>query len=189
MAVMLHGMCNRPEYECPHFARAITQHAWLVCPRATVTCKSGGAIWSFRDRTRSIEAAVERVKREFAGEIDESQGRTLMGFSLGAITAMALAHDASGQWRRVILIGAKTDPRPSELKKAGVERMLFVSGDYDMMRSNMVEQSRRVARAGIASTFMSLGRVGHRFPSDMEEQMARAYAWVSGPSETTEPSR
>jgi len=180
MAVMLHGMCDEPEYECPYFADSIRQHRWLICPRASLACSGGGAMWSWKRKQQTVQAAVERVKAAYPGRIDEEAGRVLIGFSLGAIAGMDLAHAGAGQWASVILIGAKVTPNEQLLRRSGVERLLMVAGEYDMMRAHMVQQARRLGRKGFKSEFMSLGKVGHAFPSDMNARMAQALAWATG---------
>src|SRR5262245_45743706 len=42
ITVMLHGMCGTPENACPYFARVAAKDSWLICPRGTLTCPSGG---------------------------------------------------------------------------------------------------------------------------------------------------
>jgi predicted esterase len=177
---MLHGMCNAPEWECPYFAEAVQNTSWLICPRASVRCDGGGAIWSWKKKALTVEAAVERVQARYPGTFDESDGRTLMGFSLGAIAGMDLAHFGGGKWSSVILIGAKVRPNAKLLRRSGVRRLLMVAGEYDMMRGDMFKQTRRLSRQGFPSAFLSLGKIGHAFPSDMNERVARALAWAHG---------
>ena len=180
ITVMLHGMCHAPEYECPWFADAVRKSSWLVCPRASLTCEGGGPIWQFKRMGQTVEAAVQRVKATYPGKLDESGGRVLMGFSLGAIGGMQLAHAGAGKWSSVILIGAKVFPNARLLQQAGVERLLMVAGDYDMMKWHMYRAARRLERQGMTSRFMSLGKVGHEFPPNMNVLMGRALAWARG---------
>ena len=177
---MLHGMCNAPEWECPYFADAVQKTGWLICPRASIRCDGGGAIWSWKKKADTVEAAVQRVKARYPGCLDDAHGRTLMGFSLGAIASMDLAHAGGGKWTSVILIGAKVRPHAELLRTAGVHRLLMVAGEYDMMRGDMFEQTQRLSRQGFPSAFLSLGKVGHAFPADMNERVARALAWAHG---------
>jgi predicted esterase len=180
-AVMLHGMCDEPEWECPHFAAATAEHAFLVCPRANLRCDGGGSIWSGDGRSSAaIEASVSRAAAEYPEYIDAVGGRTLIGFSLGAIRAVELANSGNGKWRSVIAIGAKVHPRADRLCQAGVERVVLAAGDHDMMKWHMVGEAKRLARAGFPVAFMSMGKVGHTFPKDIEARMRRALAWADG---------
>ncbi len=188
VTVMLHGMCNAPEWECPYFADAVQKTSWLICPRASIRCDGGGAIWSWKKKAETVEAAVERVRTRYPGSLDETGGRTLMGFSLGAIAGMDLAHFGGGRWSSVILIGAKVRPNAELLRRSGVQRLLMVAGEYDMMRGDMFKQTRRLSRQGFPSAFLSLGKIGHAFPSDINERVAQALAWAHGDDTALEPS-
>lgn len=187
--VMLHGMCDEPEWECPHFASATNDRGFLICPRANLRCDGGGSIWSGDKRFEaSIEASIARVAAEHPAHVDASAGRTLIGFSLGAIRAVELANDGGGKWRSVIAIGAKVHPRADRLRKAGVERIVLAAGDHDMMKWHMVGEAKRLARAGFPVAFMSMGKVGHTFPRDMEARMKRALAWTDGDDAALTPT-
>ena len=181
--VMLHGMCGAPEHACPHFAATISRFGWLVCPRAERTCEGGGTTWTYSERERTVEQAVERVRRRFPGEIDESVGRTLIGFSLGGFVASDIAQraDAPAPYRRVLLIGARVFLDAARLKRAGVTRIALAAGQYDVTYEHMSEQARRLVRAGQPARFIDLGRVGHRFPADFTQYLQDALTWLDAP--------
>lgn len=188
VTVMLHGMCDEPQYECPYFAETVTRRSWLLCPRATLRCDGGGSIWPWQTFERDIEASVERVSERHPGELDARRDRTLIGFSLGAIRGMDLAHSGSGRWTRVVLIGAKIHPDAERLRAAGVERLLLAAGDHDMMKWQMAGEARRLVRQGYPAAFMSLGKIGHWFPRDFSVRLERGLAWVHGDDAAFEPS-
>ena len=177
VTVMLHGMCHAPEHECPYFAGVMTKRGWLLCPRASLTCEGGGPIWSYTKKYDTVEAAVDRVKSRYPGRVRD-EDRTLMGFSLGALAAMDLAHWGNGKWQTLVLIGAKVKPWGWQLEQKGVERVLMASGERDMMRWHMFEQARRLSRRGVTSTFMGMGDVGHWFARDMDSWLEGALAWM-----------
>jgi predicted esterase len=170
VTVMLHGMCGAPERECPSYAPAVADHGWLVCPRAPVACEGGGHSWSFVTTDQVIENALAKLTQARPDAVDP-RGRTLIGFSLGAVAAMQVAHEGHGRYRRVVLIGAKVFPDAHRLTEQGVERLALVVGDWDMMREHMWQQHQRLTRRGFASVFTSLGRIGHAYPPDMTERM------------------
>ncbi|MBN2195859.1 MAG: hypothetical protein JW751_23785 [Polyangiaceae bacterium] len=178
VTVMLHGMCDEPEHECPYFAAAVTRESWLVCPRASLRCPNGGSIWSYQVRHHTVERAVTLVRTTFAGELDEAPGRTLIGFSLGALFGMDVGHRANGRYPRLLLIGAKVEPQAPLLRREGVERVIFAAGDFDMMSGHMREQAHRLDRKGVATRFESLGRIGHRFPADLEQRLEGMLQWL-----------
>lgn len=173
ITVMLHGMCGAPENECPYFAPVVARDSWLICPRGTLTCSSGGATWAFSKRAETIDAAIRRVEAAHPGQIDAREGSTLIGFSLGAFVAMDLANRAPERWERVVLIGGKVVPDTRHLLR-GTTRFVFGAGELDQSYSHMSASARRLRAAGVTATFLSLGRVGHRFADDMDGWLERA---------------
>ena len=178
IAVMLHGMCDTPENECPYFAGAVNEKRWLLCPRATVRCEGGGTMWDWKRKIDTIEASIADVEAAYPGRLETAHGRTLIGFSLGALAAVDVAHRGEGRWSGVVLIGAKVRPDARLLKRAGVKSVLFASGERDMMRGHMMAEARRLDRHGIRATYRSLGKVGHWFAPDMQAFMNDALAWI-----------
>jgi predicted esterase len=173
VTVMLHGMCGAPENECSYFENAATRGTWLICPRATLKCPSGGSTWSFSRREETVEAAVARVAAAFPGRVDTDSNRTLIGFSLGAFVAMDLANRAPSRWSRVVLIGAKITPLVSHLSR-GKTTFVLGAGELDLSYQHMRRTTRTLQAAGIDASFLSLGRVGHRFAEDMDGWVTRA---------------
>jgi predicted esterase len=188
LMVMLHGMCDVPQRECPAFAGEATSGHWLLCPRANLACEGGGNIWSGMPavRTSLLDATLESARQRFAGKLDEASGRTLVGFSLGSFVALDVAQRSKGTWRSLILIGAKIEPDARLLAEAGVRNVLLGAGDRDMMKWHMVEQARRLQRRGVRATFLGMGDVGHWFPRDMDRWLDRALAWVNAEAGTAE---
>ena len=175
VALMLHGMCGAPESTCEPIARALTRDHWLVCPRGPAACEGGGATWSMRDTPAQIEASVGRLAALESAGVDAGAPRTLLGFSFGATVAVAVAE--RGPWARVVLLGAEVHPDAYALRRAGVQHVVLGSGDYDMMKGQMIAASELLRRGGLASHFVSFGPVGHAFPSDIDAWIARALAW------------
>lgn len=180
--VMLHGMCDEPENECPHFAESVSRRGWLVCPRAPVRCPGGGSIWQYSRRFDTVEESVAAVHAAFPGKLDEAPGRTLIGFSLGGIFGMDIAHHPESRIRYAVLMGAKVYPNARWLEAAGVEKLALIAGDRDMMAWHMREQARRVERQGVDARFVSLGNVGHWFPRDLTPRLDAILEWLETPS-------
>lgn len=173
ITVMLHGMCGAPENECPYFAPVAAKDSWLICPRGTLTCSSGGATWAFSRRTETVELAIRRVEAAHLGQVDAHEDATLIGFSLGAFVAMDLVNRQPTRWERVVLIGGKVMPDTRHLLR-GTTQLVFGAGEFDQSYPHMSASVRRLRAAGVAATFLSLGRVGHRFADDMDGWLERA---------------
>ncbi|HEX2672902.1 MAG TPA: hypothetical protein VHM25_18590 [Polyangiaceae bacterium] len=179
LTVVLHGMCGDAARTCRHFADAVTESAHLICPRASARCSGGGASFVEQGLEESIESAVTRAK-SVLGEVDESHGRTLIGYSLGAFRALRIAQGAGGKYPRVMLIGAKILPDPRKLEQNGVERLLLCAGNWDMMHDHMQREAARVRGAGFATRFLDLGPMGHGLTANFDESLPRALSWLRG---------
>jgi predicted esterase len=105
----------------------------------------------------------------------------LIGFSLGAFVALDVAQESHGEWPRLLLIGAFVKPNAKKLKAAGVESVLFASGDWDMSREEMKKQARELQRQGVRARYVGTGPVGHWFakePKEMDTWLRDAMAWM-----------
>ena len=181
LVVMLHGMCDVAENECPHFAGSATQDRVLLCPRANLRCDGGGTLWSGKTETRThlLDGFLDRAARALPEDIDPSQKATLVGFSLGSFVALDVAQRSPGKYKNLILLGAKVEPDAKLLKEAGIESVLFGAGDRDMMHQHMVTVAAKLAKQGIRSRFVGMGDVGHWFAPDMNAWLTDAFAWLS----------
>jgi predicted esterase len=181
ITVALHGMCGRPENLCRYFAEQVTRSEHLVCPRATQRCEAGGSSWPQAGFAAQIERAVQRARAVLGDRADESHGRTLVGYSLGALRALELAQRGAGQYPRVMLIGAKISPSAKLLRENGVERLLLSAGSRDMMHDHMQRESRRLLRTGFTTRFLDLGPVGHAFDPSFAQYLPEALGWLHKP--------
>ena len=180
ITVLLHGMCGDAARSCSHFAEQVTQTSNLVCPRASQRCAGGGVSWPERDVAEAVEAAVARAKEVLPEPADESRGRTLIGYSLGAYRALRIAQGSSNKYRRVMLIGAKVALDPQLLTQNGVERVLLCAGAWDMMHDPMQREAARLRGAAVQTRFLDLGPVGHAFTPSFANYLPSALSWLSG---------
>jgi predicted esterase len=183
VTVLLHGMCGEPANACRYFASQVTADENLICPRASRRCDGGGSTWPQTGFEPRIEQAVQRAEAAL-GQVDETNGRTLIGYSLGAFRALELAQHAAGKYPRVMLIGAKILPSQKLLRQNGVERLLLSAGSWDMMHDHMRRETERLERAGFTTRFLGLGPVGHAFTPSFAEYLPEALRWLNAPSST-----
>ncbi len=186
--VFLHGMWASPEDSCEPFESAATPFGFLVCPRANAPLGDGGSgymMWSggYADAARSIHAALDAADALAPGKRSD-QGGTLIGFSNGAYFAAEVACSEPGRWTGLVLMSMKLELDARRLARAGVTRVLLAAGDRDESRISMQSLASRLnqdhAAAPLEARYMSLGDVGHSFPSDMGARMCAAIAWVRG---------
>jgi predicted esterase len=180
ITVVLHGMCSEPVNACRHFARQVTENEHLVCPRASRRCDGGGSIWPQLGFVPQVERAVARAEQALGDRVDPAQGRTLIGYSLGAFRALELAQQGAGRYPRVMLIGAKIYPNHRRLRENGVERLLMSAGAWDMMHDHMRRETQRLARTGFSTRFLNLGPVGHFFTPSFADYLPEALRWLGG---------
>ena len=180
ITVVLHGMCGDAARACSYFAEQVTESAHLICPRASARCAGGGASWPEQGVADAVESAVERAKVALGEAVDDSHGRTLIGYSMGAFRALGIAQSANGRYPRVMLIGAKVALDQPKLEQNGVHRLLLCAGSWDMMHDHMKRETARVQRAGLSARFLDLGPVGHGLTASFGDYLPQALAWLSG---------
>ena len=181
VTVLLHGMCGEPQNACSHFAPQVTADEHLICPRASRRCDGGGSTWPQTGFEQKIERAVLRAEAALGQVVDESHGRTLIGYSLGAYRALELAQHGAGKYPRVMLIGARIVANQKLLQENGVERMLLSAGAWDMMHDPMRRETERLVRRGFTTRFLGLGPVGHAFTPSLQEYLSEALRWLKQP--------
>ena len=177
MTIVLHGMCGDAARTCSHFAAAVTESAHLICPRASARCAGGGASFPEQGVGAAVESAVARAK-SVLGEVDESHGRTLIGYSMGAFRALRVAQGSAAKYPRLMLIGAKITLLPQKLEQSGVQRLLLCAGNWDMMHDHMRREAARVQQAGPATRFLDLGPMGHGLTPSFDEYLPQALSWL-----------
>jgi len=178
VTVLLHGMCGEPANVCRLFAEQVTAEEHLICPRASRRCDGGGSSWPARGFEPQIEAAVRRAEAALGASVDETRGRTLIGYSLGAFRALELAEHSAGKYPRVMLIGGRILPHQKLLRESGVERLLLSAGTWDMTHDHMRRESERLLRSGFTSRFLGLGPAGHAFTPSFAQYLPEALRWL-----------
>jgi predicted esterase len=177
--VMLHGMCDVPENECPWFVGPATADRAVVCPRATLACDGGGALWSGRGEARvsTIETLLARAEKAAPAGMESDEKPTLVGFSLGSFVALEVAERSPGRYRQLLLIAGRVEPNAARLRAAGIQAVLLAAGDHDLTKPHLEAVARRLNKQGIRAHFESLGPVGHRFAPDMDKWLAHSLAF------------
>jgi predicted esterase len=184
--VFLHGMWASPEDSCEPFVRAAAPFGFLVCPRGNAPL-GDGTMWrgSYVDAERQVRSALAGAEALAPGKLDRGGPGTILGYSNGAYFAVEVACAEPGRWPGLIVMSMKLELDAARLAAAGVKRVVLAAGDRDGARASMQALAERLNGRGIAARFMSLGPVGHEFPSDMASRMCAAVAWVRGADETS----
>jgi predicted esterase len=177
--VYLHGMWASPEDSCGYFERASTAFGFLVCPRGNAPLGEG-RMWSgtYATIAASVHDALRAAETLAPGKLDHSGGGTLVGYSNGAYFAVEVAKFEPGRWTGLVLLSMRLEIDARRLRAAGIERVVLAAGDRDGARASMQALAESTDAAGLPTRFMSLGAVGHEFPSDMPARMCAAIAWA-----------
>jgi predicted esterase len=182
----LHGMWASPEDSCPTFEPAVAPFGFLVCPRGNARIPGPGdyKMWAgtyatVAPRLREALAATDALAQRSGAALERSGG-TVVGFSNGAYFAAEVAMAEPGRWTGLVLISMKLDLNAARLRASGVARVVLAAGDRDESRASMEAAAAALDGSGLPARFMSLGPVGHAFPSDMGRRMCDAIAWVNG---------
>lgn len=186
--VMLHGMCDTPENECPFFLGDATKERAVVCPRAPISCPGGGTQWQYKDAVVATlgSTLVTRAAKQEGAAIDAAHG-TLVGFSQGAYLAVHVLKKHEKVYENVVLLGAKVELTKDLLDKAGVRSVVLASGEWDAAKLHMRAMAAKLQKAGVRARYVSLGQIGHGFSRDMDGFFKEQLAWLEAPQE--EPAK
>jgi predicted esterase len=177
--MMLHGMCGDPLSVCDFWNQAGREGSWLVCPGGNVAC-GGARDWagSGEVKAAALDESLAVVDKAYGSFIDHSQGDILIGYSRGAFVARDVVYARPGRFRGLILLGALMRPDAARLKASGVRRVVFAAGEWDMARPAMVRSAAALTGAGLPSRYVSLGKIGHALPDNLEAILRGALRWI-----------
>jgi predicted esterase len=182
LVVFLHATCMEPADVCDFWSPGARDDRFLVCPAGPSTCY-GAPDWSGPAKLKAdtLDAALVAVDDTFGAWVDRSRGDVLIGYSRGAFAARDILYERPGRFRGLILLSASLSPDPAKLKAAGIRRAVMATGELDGSRAMMKRAAEKLEAAGIPTRFVSLGRIGHWLPRDLESILREAIAWVAPP--------
>lgn len=182
IVMMLHGMCGDPASTCDFWSRAGREGSFLLCPEGNVAC-GGARDWagSGEQKAAALDESIAAVDRAYGPLIAHEKGDVLIGFSRGAFVARDVAYARPGRFRGLILIGAWMRPDAGRLKASGIRRVVMAAGEYDGARPAMQRAASAMSAAGLPSRYVSLGRIGHQLPDDLEAILRDSLRWVREP--------
>jgi predicted esterase len=183
LLMVLHGNNSNAKVTAPQWS-AMADRGWVVAiPQSGEIGPTPDAFtWNDMDRAATeLDMQFDRVKR--ATEIDTSR-IVLAGFSQGATVALLLAFRKRFAVRGVIAL-APWMPNSPELRSlieggAGkVLRTYVVIGERDASLQSARELDALLQSKGLRATLDERMSLGHDYPSDMDETLVRALAFVT----------
>jgi predicted esterase len=185
LVVMLHGMCSEARATCDFWSSAGRDGSFLVCPNGNSRCADGDPNWegSAESKAVSIDQTLAALDRA-AGFPVGGDSDVLIGFSRGAFVARDVIYARPGRWEAVIFLGAALTPDPDRLRAAGIRRVVMAAGEYDGARPTMQRAARKLEASGLPARYVSLGKIYHALPSDLEVILQGAIRWARERSES-----
>jgi pimeloyl-ACP methyl ester carboxylesterase len=180
LGVFLHGLCGHGMGYLQSFQFAAAKRGVWVAPHGDVAC--GGELRSWSGKLPEIQRQIEAAFRA-AGVTQPPKRATLVGYSLGATLALALARKHPEAYSRLVLIAAPSVPAPHGLSH--LESVVMMSGTRDR-RDLMQAGARAFTGAGIPATFQSLPDASHgQMGTSPETSMDVALTWLERNAKNT----
>lgn len=177
--MMLHGMCGDPLSVCDFWNRAGREGSFLLCPEGNVSCgdardwKGTGA-----QKAAALDASFKALEQAYPDYVAGPGQDILIGFSRGAFVARDVAYERKGNFRGLILIGAQMLPDAKRLKESGIQKVVMAAGDFDMAAPSMRRASATMNALGLPTRYVSLGRIPHTLPANLESILRDAIQWI-----------
>ena len=185
LLIALHGNNSNARETAPQWV-SMADRGWVVAvPQSSEIGMTPNAYtWNDRERAAAeITTHIERVKRATSIDI----GRiVLAGFSMGGLQAITLALSKQVKARGFVAVAAWLPHVGglAEIVEAGASKMLrgyLVVGDQDPSRAGAGELVELLRRHGNRVELDARAHLGHEYPADMAETLARALALVTAP--------
>jgi pimeloyl-ACP methyl ester carboxylesterase len=178
--VYLHGMCSEPRSDVEVWASTVSELGTVIALDGDAACSDrGGRTYSTNIDTLDarIDAAIRAVNdAHLAGSLDDREV-LLIGESLGASRAIALANRAPSKYTRLVLVGGPETPSPKKL--AGVKAVALLAGEKDA-QDKMKLGASGLESAGITARFWELPDAIHgEYGPEGARLMGEAVGFVS----------
>ncbi len=189
LLMVLHGNNSNSSETAPQWT-SLADAGWVVAvPQSSeIGATPGAFVWNDREETaRQIDMHLERIKRSTSVDV----GRiVLAGFSMGGLQAVALALTRRIKVRGIIPIAAWLPPVPHvrdlrALVEGGATNKMIrafgIVGEKDESVDGVRELFDVFAKNGMRAQLEVRAGLGHEYPTDMSETLARAVAFVTAP--------
>lgn len=177
VALYLHGVCGDID-AIRSWAKGASKHLTLIALYADESCGSGGRYrWNGNTSAQEqrIERALARVQ-EARGGLLQTDERVLIGYSQGALRALALRSKFPDRYPRMLLGGLPTETPAARV--AGVQRLALIAGEREA-KSHIEASQQHFQQAGVASQLFVLPGAGHgEYGPNALEIMSSAFEWL-----------
>ena len=185
VVVVIHGMDDRPDWQCGGWRRATAEQAFVLCPRGTYDPgQSTKDDWRYTHPAGKalldhVNAALAALNARYPDYVDADHP-LLAGFSLGASEVLAIAVQSPNRFPRIALIegaaGAWPSARIDAFLQGGV-RVLYGAGQRANEATMRATAKQLVARG--LETHVVFAPVGHTFDPPLEDAVRAELGWFT----------
>ena len=178
--VHLHGMCSEPRSDLEAWASNVSEHGTVIGLEADAACPNGsGRTW-----TTDAQAIDARVTEAIAA-VNQARGLSLdpeelvvIGESMGAARATALASRFPERYTRLVLVGSPETPSAKDLGSA--KAVALLAGEKEP-QEKMRQGTTGLENAGLKARFWELAGATHgNYGPNGARSMTEAVAFVIG---------
>ena len=178
--VHLHGMCSEPRSDLEAWASSVSEHGTIIGLEADAACPNGnGRTWT------TDPAAIDARLTEAITAVNQARGLSLepselvlIGESMGAARASALASRFPEKYTRLVLVGSPETPSAKDLGSA--KAVALLAGEKEP-QEKMRQGTAGLEKAGLKARFWELDDATHgTYGPNGARSMSEAVAFVVG---------
>lgn len=178
--VHLHGMCASPRPDLEAWGPSMSARGIVIALEGRAPCPNGtdGSSWEADPIALDarIDAAIRAVGVKYGVELDEAE-MVVVGESMGAARATALASHFPSKYTRLVLVGGPNTPTPKDL--GGTKAVVFLAGEHEP-QEKMRAGAQALESAGRHARFWQLEGARHGdYGPDGARAMNEAVAFVT----------
>lgn len=174
LTVFMPGMCSNGAAYLQTFPEAARAQGGVVAIEGDQPCAPGFRTFSWdaaKQHARAEAALAAAGVREIPPE-----GITLVGYSQGATLAEQMVQRWPDRYRKVVLIGAPTEPSARSLGQA--RSLVTMSCDRDGAAPRMQKAAKAAEKAGVPARYIEMANCTHGNVTDGEVNFARTFDFL-----------
>lgn len=179
--VALHGLGDRPEWQCGTWRGITHAYPFVLCPRGVPMPGQKTFTFGSRDQTvAELRAGLRALKQRFGDHV--APGSVVFaGYSLGAIQGVSIVKQEPSFFSRVVLVEGGYAEWSSGVAtlfaKGGGQRVMFVCTQPACAKQAEVRAA-WTERAGAEAKLVDAGNLGHVFDGRVARVVKRELGWL-----------
>lgn len=173
--VFVAGLCSNANAYLQSFPESARKHGGAIAVEGDQRCSDDGVFRSYSWDAMKLNARIEKALAAAGVDPFPAEGVTLVGYSQGAALGEQLASRFPGRYPRLVVIGAPTDPNAANF--ARTKGVVTMSCSLDVP-ARMRDASKRIAKAGVPSTYVEMPKCHHGHVTDGERVFDEAFSFL-----------